>query len=227
MNDLKFIKWCRPQGRRGFCYNIAMNKKIFIVAIVLITTLLGFWIYTNRDWEIKNLDQGKNIYQMQIVAFGDSLVYGTGSSKGGGFVSILSEDLGIEIINLGRPGDTTVSAKERLQYLLSLKPDIVLVALGGNDFLRRLGPASEVEKRLGEIVKEIQSSGAAVILLEEPGYKSIYKKLAKKYKTAYVPNILEGLFGNPEFMSDRIHPNDKGYKIIANKIKRALMDMVN
>src|SRR3989338_1255870 len=73
-----------------------------------------------------------------IIAFGDSLVAGTGSSAGHDFVSLLSQNTFQHIINLEVPGDTTAQGLARLGELDAYKPKVVLLLLGGNDYLRRL-----------------------------------------------------------------------------------------
>lgn len=133
-----------------------------------------------------------------IVAFGDSLTYGTGSTKSGGFVTLLSEKSGMPIVNMGVPGDTTRDALLRLDSVLAGKPDVVIVLFGGNDLLKGI-PATETAKNLALIDTKLTSSGAKVLLL----------KLS----------ILNGIYGNPDLMSpDALHPNDKGYALMAERI---------
>lgn len=167
-----------------------------------------------------------------IVAFGDSLVEGVGASAGNDLVSILSRDIGEEIINAGRSGDTTAAALERLERdALDRDPRVVIVLLGGNDALRRI-PRDETERNLATIIDSIQDRGAAVILvgvragLFTDEYKKMYRNLASKKGTHYIPNILDGVFGDPRLMSDTIHPNDVGYAIMAERIEPLLLEVM-
>ena len=74
-----------------------------------------------------------------IVAFGDSLVEGRGATPGRDFVSLLARRLNTRIVNAGRSGDTTAAALARLDSdVLSRDPKVVIVLLGGNDYLRRV-----------------------------------------------------------------------------------------
>ena len=158
-----------------------------------------------------------------IVAFGDSLVFGTGATEGNDFVSILSRQVGEEIINLGVPGDATRDALSRIDEVLALDPKIVLVLFGGNDYLRKI-PPEETFANLEVVIETIHRSGAVVIFLGVRGgvlrdnFEDRYTSLAKTHGTAYVPNVLDGLFGNPQFMSDAVHPNDAGYAVIAERV---------
>ncbi|MEY4602501.1 MAG: hypothetical protein RL292_442 [Candidatus Parcubacteria bacterium] len=66
--------------------------------------------------------------------------------------------------------------------------------------------------------------GAVVVLLGIQGgllsdpYESEFENLAKAQGTAYVSNVLEGLFGNSRYMADGVHPNDAGYAKIVERI---------
>jgi len=202
--------------------NYNVNKKIFytIFFISLISVIsLVYFNFFKKDKIINYPSSG-----IDIIAFGDSLVQGIGSSDDQkNFVSILSQKIGRPIINLGVSGDTTADGLARLSELDKYRPKIVLVLLGGNDYLKKVSSTNTFEN-LSKIIKNIQSRGAVVILLGVRGglfsdkFESEFEKLKDEYGTAYVPNVLEGLLMNDKYMSDAIHPNDAGYKIIADKI---------
>lgn len=158
-----------------------------------------------------------------IVAFGDSLIKGIGASEDGGFVYLLSEEIGWPIINLGVPGNTSKQGLDRIHDVLKERPGIAMVLFGGNDYLHSV-PIEETFNNLETIVEKIQNKGAVVILLgiqggilEDP-FEPRFRALARKKGTLYVPNVLEGLIGNADYMSDEIHPNDRGHRVIADKI---------
>lgn len=163
----------------------------------------------------------------KIVAFGDSLVYGYGATKGNNFVSVLSTSIGVPITNLGVNGDTTASALERIDAVADTNPDIVIVLLGGNDALRRV-PVSETEENLNSIISTLKQEGNEVILVGVIGgfpsdpFKPMFQRLSETHGVEYVPNVLSGIIGTTNFMSDEIHPNDAGYAKIAAKIQPAL-----
>lgn len=168
-----------------------------------------------------------------MVAFGDSLVAGYGATAGQDFVSELSRRVGVPIINAGRNGDTTGTALERLdQDVLSLNPRVVIVLLGGNDFLRGV-PKEETFRNLGRILERIRERGAAVILvavsvgLFTDEYGDRYEEIARQVNAGLVPDVLDDIMGHQGRMSDPIHPNDVGYRMIADRIEPALRDLVS
>lgn len=166
-----------------------------------------------------------------IVAFGDSLVEGYGASPGNDFVSVLSQDISEPIINLGVSGNTTELGLSRIDAVLAKDPKIVILLLGGNDYLRRI-PRETTEANLRTIIERIQAKGAMVVLLGVrggvllDGFDAMYENLADMYGTAYVPDVLDGLFENNQLMSDGIHPNDAGYKIIAGRVAKELRPLL-
>jgi len=164
----------------------------------------------------------------KIVAFGDSLVEGVGSTDGNDLVSLIAVQIGKPILNAGKSGDTSEVALGRLDIdVLRHDPDVVIVLLGGNDYLRRV-PKAETFENISTIVEKIQEKGAVVVLLGVRGgvlqdnFDTEYGRIAKKYNTFYVENVLQGLLGHPEYMFDGIHPNNAGYKKIAERVTEVM-----
>ncbi len=173
----------------------------------------------------------KNTYKQDkvIIAFGDSLTRGYGIvPPEKNYVVWLSDYVNIPIINAGKTGDTTADALVRLKSdVLDKKPNIVIVFLGGNDFL--MGYSSDVtEVNLTTIVSDIQKTGAKVILLGgdtqlASDVEQKIQKVANQEKVfAYIPNILNGILFRKDLMYDNLHPNGKGHELIAQKILPAL-----
>lgn len=195
-------------------------KKIIILSIILISAgILLFVLFNKENTTIKNYPP-KNY---TVVAFGDSLIRGVGATEGSDFISLLTKETGIPIENLGVPGDTTRLAINRIDSAINRDPGIVILLLGGNDALRGI-TKDETVKNLDFIIKKLQENGALVILLGIKGgliddpYKEMFEYLSKENGTFYVSNVLDGLFGKPKYMSDPIHPNNEGYKIISNRV---------
>jgi acyl-CoA thioesterase I len=162
-----------------------------------------------------------------IVAFGDSLVEGKGATMGNDFVSVLERSVGRPILNHGVSGDTTADALMRLDAVIAEKPGIVLLLLGGNDYLRRV-PEETTRKNFVTIIEALHHAGAVVVLLGVRGgllqdtRESLYEDLAKEYHLVYVPDVLDGIFGRSALMADGIHPNDAGYAIMSDRIYMVL-----
>ena len=198
-------------------------KKVayFILAIGIL--FLGYVVFFNSP------DAGPDkLNYRTIICFGDSLTYGTGASKGMDYPSQLSQMLNKPVINAGVPGDTTGRALSRLDRdVLSKNPDIVLITLGGNDLKNGVSKDSAF-RNFRKIVESLQKQGAEVIVgglkfpLRDRGYGSGYQELAAQTGAVLIPDIFEGIMGNRKLMSDPIHPNDAGYKIIAQRFHAAI-----
>jgi len=199
-------------------------KKLIYIIIAALFLLAGYKFITSTHQDFDNLSAGK-----RVIAFGDSLTYGTGASKGMDYPSQLSKLIARPVMNAGVPGDTAASALKRLERdVLAFSPDIVLITLGGNDL--KNGVARDVAfKNLKRIVNLIHNQGARVIIgglsipFRDRGFGRGFKKLADETDASLIPNILEGIMGNRKLMSDPIHPNDAGYKIMAQKFYEAML----
>jgi lysophospholipase L1-like esterase len=196
------------------------------LAAFLVLGCAGFLAYSLffTGPEIRNATpSGEN-----IIAFGDSLTYGTGATKGMDYPSQLSRTISRPVLNAGIEGDTTARALLRLEGdVLSRSPRIVFVTLGGNDIKNGV-PREDAFSNLRIIVASIQEKGALVILggIDVPfwgrGFGDAYHHLSEELGTVLVPNVLEGILGDRSLMSDSIHPNDDGYAIMAEKFYQAM-----
>jgi len=166
-----------------------------------------------------------------IIAFGDSLVAGYGADDGKDMVSLLSKDINQPIVNLGIDGDTTSGALARIHQLDKYNPKVVIVLVGGNDYLQHKD-MSAAFVNLGKIISYIQSKEAVVLLVGvrlNPilgNFDNQYTQLVKQYKVAYVPDALDGIIGNQKLMYDSIHPNNLGYQLLADRVLPVLQEMV-
>ncbi len=195
-----------------------MRKLIFSVVALAIFVGGVLWVR----------DAGQPLH---VVAFGDSLTQGVGASESGGFVALLSQELKVPIENLGVSGETTQDALSRVGSVVDTNPTITILLFGGNDFFQRV-PEDQIFNNLGKLIEVLQAADSEVILVglesEVPGndHRSRFDALAAKYNVAYVPDALEGIFGVPALMSDVRHPNQKGYALMAERIKPALQTLL-
>ena len=194
------------------------------MAVVIV--IFGIF-YFSRDEKITNYpSEGTD-----IIAFGDSLVQGVGSTGGNDFVSLLSAKISQPIVNLGRSGDTTADGIARINELDKYNPKVVLLLLGGNDHLKKI-PISDTRKNLAILIENIHSRGAIVLLLGVRGglfndrFDTEFEDLRDIYHTAFLPDVLDGLFFSGKYMSDTIHPNNLGYEIIAERIYPVLVKII-
>lgn len=159
-----------------------------------------------------------------ILAFGDSLTYGTGAPAGQSYPEVLAELLGTQVINTGVPGEISARGLERLPEILDLyQPDLVILCHGGNDFLRRLDRGQTADN-LRQMVDIIRNHGADVILLGVPQLGLIleppefYSEIAQQYQIPYQQDIVSDLLSDRSLKSDQIHPNSKGYRRMAEAV---------
>ena len=203
-----------------------MTRRLLVPSLVA-AILVAFWYF-----RAGHTTAAKPTAGTQVIAFGDSLVEGVGASAGHDFVSVLSDHLGVRVINAGRRGDTTASALARLdQAVLQQNPRVVIVLIGGNDFLRQV-PRDRTFADLETIVTRIRQRGAAVVLVGvslgvfRDAYGDQYEALARRTSAAYVADVLDGIYGHADRMSDQIHPNDRGYAMVADRIEPAVRALI-
>jgi lysophospholipase L1-like esterase len=165
-----------------------------------------------------------------VLAFGDSLTYGTGAAEDESYPAQLEKLIGRRVVRAGVPGEVTAQALARLPAALDEHaPRLVLLCIGGNDFLRRLGNR-QAEKNVREMVKLAQNRGVAVLLIgtPEPGFSvsppSFYGGIAKEYRVPYEGAIVGEVLKDRTLKADPIHPNARGYRIIAERLAATLRE---
>ena len=162
-----------------------------------------------------------------VVAFGDSLTVGVGTTGDNDYVALLANRTGVPIINAGRSGDTTASALARIDNaVLARDADIVIVLLGGNDLLQGV-PVQQRIANITTIVQQLRADGAAVILVGvgsgalDP-FEGALPGIASQTSSTLVPAVLDGIIGVSGLMADLIHPNNAGHAIMADRIEPSL-----
>jgi lysophospholipase L1-like esterase len=166
-----------------------------------------------------------------ILAFGDSLTYGTGASAQRDYPSILAQLTGHEVINEGVPGEISQQGKERLPALLDeYQPALLILIHGGNDILKKI-PAAETYDNLKAMVAEARQRQIQVVILGVPEFgllslhsAPIYRQLADNEQLANDLETLPDILESRDLKSDAIHPNDAGYQKMAEAIARLLKE---
>lgn len=169
-----------------------------------------------------------------VLCFGDSVTYGTGAPPGEDYPTRLAEITGWQVHNAGIPGDTADRARERIRAVLdAVQPKLVLIEIGGNDFLRRR-PETAVREDIRQILAAVRAHGAQPVLVAVPRFSvvgavagvlpdaEIYADLAKEEQLPLVSDVFAGVLSDNGLKSDQIHPNADGYRVLAAGILQEL-----
>lgn len=158
-----------------------------------------------------------------ILAFGDSLTAGNGTSLENSYPSVLSQISGHKVINAGIPGETTKQGAVRFaQVLEETHPQLVILMEGGNDILRNINP-QETKRNLENMIKQAQLQHMQIMLVGIPNkslfssHAEFYDDLAKQYNLLLDDNSITKLEKSPEYKSDEVHFNQQGYKVLAER----------
>jgi acyl-CoA thioesterase-1 len=165
-----------------------------------------------------------------ILAFGDSLTYGTGAAQAESYPAQLAALIGRTIVRSGVPGETSGAGLERLPGALAEhQPRLLLLIHGGNDFLRRL-PKERAAANVREMVRLARSRGVEVVLIgtPEPGFTitppDFYADIAREFAIPYEGAVIGKVLRDASLKSDPIHPNAKGYRLIAERVAALLRE---
>lgn len=165
-----------------------------------------------------------------VLAFGDSLTYGTGASPEESYPAALARLIGRAVVQSGVPGELSGDALARLPAALDEhRPTLLLLCSGGNDLLRRV-EESRIEANLRAMIELAQSRGVAVVLIGVPrprllgGPPEFYARLAREFRLPYEGEIVKTLLFDNATKSDMIHPNADGYRRMAEAVARLMKE---
>ena len=173
-------------------------------------------------------------YEGIIVAVGDSLTEGLGVAEESAYPALLEKKLQSDgyhyrVINAGVSGETSSGTLARIKWVLTLKPDIVILVIGANDGFRGIDPEL-IKSNILTIVRTFKEKKVTVLL----GGMQMGQNLGKEYITAFeknyplvareenvglVPFFLNGVAANPNLnQTDGIHPTAEGYRVVVDHI---------
>ena len=163
-----------------------------------------------------------------ILAFGDSLTYGTGAAPGHDYPSILAQQIAHPVINAGIAGEISADGLARLPALLDEhQPKLLILIHGGNDILRRLDP-KQTEQNLIAMISAAKQRGIGAVLLAVPDLNltlssaALYKSVAETTKTPLDNDAVPQILRKAELKADQVHPNAAGYQQLAERVASLL-----
>jgi acyl-CoA thioesterase-1 len=178
-----------------------------------------------------------------IVAVGDSLTAGYGLDESESYPALLEQKLQAtgyryRVVNAGVSGETTSGTLSRIEWILTLTPDIIILETGANDGLRGIDPRL-AEENIRQILRILKKEDVVVLLAGMkmvwnlgPAYVArfnrIYPKLAEDFDVVFFPFFLEGVaMHNDLILGDGIHPNGRGYKKITENIYPYVLEAID
>ena len=173
-------------------------------------------------------------YDGTIIAVGDSLTAGLGLSEDQAWPALIEKKLKSaghqwRVINAGISGETSSGTLSRVNWILTQKPEIIIIETGANDGFRGIAP-SVIQENITKTVQMFQEADVTVVLagmqiVQNLGeeytrdFKNLYPTIADELNCLLVPFFLEQVAGEATLnQADTIHPNEDGYLIIANTV---------
>jgi len=163
-----------------------------------------------------------------VLAFGDSLTFGTGANLAEAYPAQLQGLVGHKVVNAGVPGEISEDGLARLPAVLDeAGPKLLILCHGGNDFLRKMDEAKTIAN-LRAMIRLAQSRRIAVLLVATPkpgllpAPPDFYAELAKEFSLPLENNVLKDILGDNNLKSDLVHPNAAGYRKMAEAVAKLL-----
>lgn len=200
-----------------------MNRRQFLIG----SAILALAACGKRRNRSQALPKGS-----AVLALGDSLTYGYGAAPTAAYPVQLATLTGWKVINGGVSGDTTADALARLPELMGQHPKLVIISIGGNDFLRKL-PESTTRANIGKIIQTVQAANIPAVLVAIPHFTvgalfgklsdhPLYHEIAEQYRIPLLSGAWSEILGDKDLKSDQIHANAEGYRKFAELLKAFL-----
>jgi acyl-CoA thioesterase-1 len=169
-----------------------------------------------------------------IVCVGDSLTEGLGVDEDSAYPAQLKQRLekdgySFKVVNAGISGETSSGTLSRINWILTLNPDIVILETGANDGFRGLDPQL-IQKNITAIVQSLKEKDVIVVLAGmeivrnlgneyTTAFREVYAKIAREEEVILIPFFLKGVAGNPRLnQTDGLHPTAEGYQEVTKTI---------
>jgi lysophospholipase L1-like esterase len=159
-----------------------------------------------------------------VLAFGDSLTYGTGAPASQSYPSILEKMIARKVINAGIPGEDTEHGLARLPLLLDkYHPSLLILCHGANDLIQNFSEL-QASENIRAMILMARERGIQVVLIGVPypghfvSQPPFYTRIAKELAIPFVRDALAKILIEPALKSDFIHPNAHGYRLLAEAI---------
>ncbi len=203
-----------------------MFKVRFVFVIVFSGIIAGLvFISSKEDIPAQALSK-----EAVILAFGDSLTYGKGAPAQSYPVQ-LERITGHRVVNGGLSGEDSSQGLKRLPSLLNeYKPRFVILCHGGNDLIRQLSK-EKLRANIIQMIRLSKEAGAQVLLVGVPDFKlvrfsteSLYEEVAWQEGVLFEGEVLRMIENTASLKSDRVHPNAKGYALMAKAFAEVLKE---
>ena len=163
-----------------------------------------------------------------VLAFGDSLTFGTGATPAEAYPAALERLIGRKVVAAGVPGEVSSEGLERLPRVIEeARPALLILCHGGNDFLRKLGEDTAAAN-VRAMARLAQQQGVAVMLVATPkpgfGVSKVrfYEEIGKELAIPVETEVLADVLTSNKLKSDLVHPNAEGYRRIAEAVAKVL-----
>jgi lysophospholipase L1-like esterase len=163
-----------------------------------------------------------------VLAFGDSLTFGTGAGKSDSYPAILERSTGLKVVNAGVPGEVSADGLARLPDVLEeVQPKLLILCHGGNDFLQRQDEGMTASN-VRQMIQLARAKGIPVVLIATPkpglppSVPKFYGEIAAELKVPFEDSVLRSVLIDNSLKSDMVHPNGQGYAQVAAAVEKVL-----
>jgi len=163
-----------------------------------------------------------------ILAFGDSLTYGVGVNREQSYPAHLARLINRKVVNAGIPGELSADGLKRLPGLLDQhQPNLMILIHGGNDMLRKKD-LNKAADNLRAMIRETHNRNIGAVMMAVPNPTLIlspaefYEVVAKDMNVPIEVDAISDILQFPSNKSDAVHPNEKGYRVMAEEVKALL-----